>query len=371
MHISDVSFVPLRMELAWPLKTSRATYTAREGFIVRIRDEEGRVGQGEAMPLPEFGTEPLAACERVLRHHLEALRGKPVEDDIGAVEEAVFALVQEEGAVLGDEVAHAPAASHAVEQALLDLSAQRHGLPLYKLLAGDAPVSPDVPVSALLREIEPEALAREARHAVERGFQTLKVKVAFGSLDEDEARLKAVRAAVGSEVKLRIDANGGWSAVEAGRALDRLGWYGLEVCEQPVAPRELQALWRLQRRAPCPLAVDESLASPELLSVLLGEEFPVVRVFVLKPMVLGGILPALGIARQGAAIGVDSYVTSSFDGVVARAGAAHLAAALPSAKYASGLAVGEHFKDEPAGHPYHPSQGRIVVPEAVGLGLSA
>lgn len=371
MHITDVSLAPIRMDLAQPLKTARATYSAREGFVVRLKDAEGRVGQGEAMPLPAFGTESLAGCERVLRAHLEALRGKTLGDELEDVEEAVYALVQQEGAALAGDAPHAPAASHAVEQALLDLAAQRHRLPLYQLLNGSAK-SREVQVSALLRETTPEGLAREAREAVSQGFQTLKLKVAFGPLEDDEARVKAVRVAVGPDVKIRVDANGGWQSVaEAGRALDRLGWYGLEVCEQPVAPTDLQGLWRLQRRAPCPLAVDESLASPELLSTLLGGETPVVGVFVLKPMVLGGLLPALGLARQGATMGIESYVTCSIDGVVARAGAAHLAAALPSAKYASGLAVGDLYTNEPVPHPYQPSGGRIVVPDALGLGLGA
>ena len=371
MNITDVSLAPIRMDLAQPLKTSRATYSAREGFVVRLKDEEGRIGQGEAMPLPEFGTGPLAACERVLHSHLEALRGRTIRDVLEDVEEAVYALVQQEGAALAGEAPHAPAASHALEQALLDLAAQRHRLPLYQLLSGGTAHSREVPVSALLRETSPEAIAAEARQVVSQGFQTLKIKVAFGTLEDDEARVKAVRTAVGPDVKIRIDANGGWASVaEAGRALDRLGWYGLEVCEQPVAPTDLQGLWRLQRRAPCPLAVDESLASPDLLSTLLGEP-PVVGVFVLKPMVLGGLLPALGLARQGAALGIESYVTCSIDGVVARAGATHLAAALPSAKYASGLAVGDLYTNEPAPHPYQPASGRIVVPDTLGLGLSA
>ncbi|XXF81132.1 mandelate racemase/muconate lactonizing enzyme family protein [Myxococcaceae bacterium GXIMD 01537] len=366
MRITDVSLTALRIELARPLKTARASYTAREGFVVRLTDEEGHVGLGEAMPLEEFGTESAATSERVLRFLLDAVRGRSIGDDLDDVEEAVYALMQEEASAQPDDAGHTPAASHALEQALLDLAAQRQGLPLNQLLSGGA--RQELDVSALLREESPEALAEEARRAVEAGYETLKLKVATGPLDADEARVKAIREAVGPAVKLRIDANGGWSDTEAARALDRLGWYGLELCEQPVPPAELQNLWRLQRRAPCPLAVDESLASPELLPTLLGDT-PVAHVFVLKPMVLGGLLPALGIARRGAAMGVESYVTSSIDGVVARAGAAHLAAALPSGKYASGLSVGSLYTNEPAEHPFQPSRGRIRLPAAPGLGL--
>jgi L-alanine-DL-glutamate epimerase-like enolase superfamily enzyme len=209
---------------------------------------------------------------------------------------------------------------------------------------------------------------------VAEGYRTLKLKVAGRPLDEDEARVRAVREAVGPEVNLRLDANGGWSEQEALQAVDRLGWYGLELCEQPVAPQDLRALWRVQRRAPFPLAADEALALPGAIAMLLGptaDEMPAAKVFVLKPMVLGGLLPALMFARQAARQGLEAFVTSSLDGVVARAGAAHLAAALPSGKLASGLGVGRLFKDDdPAGQAFRPVGGRIQLPDTPGLGLA-
>jgi L-alanine-DL-glutamate epimerase-like enolase superfamily enzyme len=152
-------------------------------------------------------------------------------------------------------------------------------------------------------------------------------------------------------------------------ALAALGQHQLELCEQPVAADDLEALSRLSDRAPCPLAADESLALPEVLRALL-ERPRTVRILVLKPMVLGGLLPTLSLARQAASRGMDAYVTSSLDGVIARAGAAHLAAALPSGRYASGLGVGHLFKDEPENHPFRPVRGRIQLPRTPGLGVS-
>ncbi|WP_332307135.1 enolase C-terminal domain-like protein [Stigmatella aurantiaca] len=76
-------------------------------------------------------------------------------------------------------------------------------------------------------------------------------------------------------------------------------------------------------------------------------------------------------ARQAASIGLEAFVTSAMDGVVSRAGAAHLAAALPSGRLASGLGVGSLFvREEPSEHPFRPVQGRIRLPDVPGLGLS-
>ncbi|MBN1209400.1 MAG: o-succinylbenzoate synthase [Myxococcaceae bacterium] len=379
MHITETRLTPTRLELVRPLKTAQTTYTAREGFLVRLMDEEGRVGQGEAMPLQAFGTESLDTCEHVLRSHLKALRDQVLSDSLDAIEGAftlpegspeqwrgVRLRVEEEG------LPQAPAADHAVELALLDLLAQRREIPLSRLLNRAA--RSEVLVNALLTAEDPRELAEEARRAVAEGYRTVKLKVAGRTLDEDEARVRAVREAVGPEVNIRLDANGGWAEREAVHAVQRLGWYGLELCEQPVAPHDLRALWRLQRRAPFPLAADEALASPEAIPALLGTGdamgMPAARAFVLKPMVLGGLLPALMFARQVARQGLEAFVTSALDGVVSRAGAAHLAAALPSGRLASGLAVGRLFKaEEPVVHAFHPVGGRIRIPDEPGLGL--
>ncbi|MFY1827777.1 mandelate racemase/muconate lactonizing enzyme family protein [Myxococcus fulvus] len=382
MRIVKATLTPLRLELLQPLKTARGTYSAREGFLVRLEDEEGRVGLGEAMPLPEFGTESLPVCGEVLAAWLSSLEGQFLGDTVRAVEDTLspFPPTVARGEGVRVRARHpappgpVPAAEHALELALLDLLARRQGVPLCWLLAEEA--RPEVLVNALLSGETAEALVDEARAAVAEGYGTLKLKVSGRALEEDEQRVKAVREAVGPDVKLRLDANGGWTELEAKRALDKLGWYQLELVEQPTPPDDLAALWRVQRRAPCMVAADESLGSPETLRALLGADplmggGPAVGAVVLKPMVLGGLLPGLVVAMRAARLGMQAYVTSSLDGVVARAGAAHLAAALPSGALASGLAVGRLFKSEPAVHDYRPLHGRIRLPETPGLGLDA
>jgi len=383
MRITKTALHALRLEMVHPLKTARGTYEAREGFVVRLEDEEGRVGQGEAMPLEEFGTESPGDCERALKEvlaHLERLpspitppitplppgegRGEGVTDPRLDPRRPPLPLGEGWGEGLPTRT---PAARHAVEQALLDLLAQRGSMPLSQLLSSDARAV--VHVNALLGATSPEALAQESRRAVAEGYETLKLKVAGRPLPEDMVRLFAVRDAVGPAIRVRVDANGAWTEPEARAALEALGGYGLELCEQPVAPENTEALARLSEQTPCPLAADESLALPKSTQHILNNP-GTVGILVLKPMVLGGLLPALSLAREAAKRGMDAYVTSSLDGVIARAGAAHLAAALPSGRYASGLGVGHLFKDEPGNHPFRPVRGRIELPRKPGLGVN-
>ena len=379
MRITKTALHALRLEMVNPLRTARGTYEAREGFVVRLEDEEGRVGQGEAMPLEEFGTESPGACERALEELLAKLRGTtlrgttPLPPGEGRGEGAtdprldprILPLPLGEGWGEGLPT-RTPAARHGVEQALLDLLAQRRRVPLNQLLSSDARSS--LHVNALLGAATPEALAEEARRAVAEGYETLKLKVGGRPLPEDLARLSAVRDAVGAAIRVRVDANGAWTEPEARAALKALSRYGLELCEQPVAPENTEALARLSEHSPCPLAADESLALPEATQHILNNP-GTVGILVLKPMVLGGLLPTLSLAREAARRGMEAYVTSSLDGVIARAGAAHLAAALPSGRYASGLGVGHLFKDEPGNHPFRPVGGRIELPRKPGLGV--
>jgi o-succinylbenzoate synthase len=369
MRIEEVGLEPLRLELFRPLRTARATYEAREGFVVRLVDDEGHVGWGEAMPLPEFGTESREACEAALRKYLEHLRAAPMPEELESLSEHLPPLPPGEGQGEGARPrAYTPAARHALEQALLDLLARRQGMPVSRLLSMHA--RPEVTVNALLSAEGPEALAKEAAQAVAQGYRTLKLKVGARPLEEDEARVSAVRSAIGPEVRLRVDANGAWTEEEAEKALALLDTCRLELCEQPLPPEAYAEMSRLQLRVSCPLAADESLALPEAIRAFLGD-LPTVGILVLKPMVLGGLLPALALGHEAAFRGMEAYVTSSLDGVVARAGAAHLAAALPSGRHASGLAVGHLFRNEPVAHPYRPERGRILLPRTPGLGVHA
>jgi L-alanine-DL-glutamate epimerase-like enolase superfamily enzyme len=310
---------PYRLRLLQPLRSSLGVIEVREGCVVTARDGDF-VGRGEACIVPELGTETLQECLSELR------RPQP----------------------------RTPAARHAVEQAQLDLQAQRAGLPLARLLEAKAAL--EVPVSALLSARSNAELARETARAIEQGFGTVKLKV---GLADDFARAAVVRDAAGPLVKLRLDANGAWNTSQAMDRLQELAPLGIELCEQPTP--ELRDL------ADSPVAI----AADEL--VLTDFEAAVQRaqVVVLKPMLLGGILPALRLARMAVAAGRKVIVTTSIDGAIARAGAAHLAAAILGLgeQPAAGLATGRLLADDLCEDRLLPRGGMIRIPDVSGLGL--
>lgn len=319
---TSIELRPYRLRLREPLRTSRGLQETREGVLVLLRDGS-LVGRGEAAPLPEFGTETLAECLEELR------RATP-------------------GTLPGT-----PAARCAVEQALLDLRAQREGVPLARLLDARAPL--EVPASALLSAEGMPELARAAQRAVAEGFGTLKLKAGF---DDDYARAAVVRDAVGPSIKLRLDANGAWDLATALRKLRALAPLGIELCEQPT--RDLQGL----EGSPVPIAADELVASDPEAAIERAQ------IVVLKPAVLGGLSRCLDLARRAHERGRSIVVTTSLDGATGRAGAAHLAAAVLALgpQPAAGIATGRLFADEPD-DAFTPRAGVVRIPDLPGLGL--
>ena len=109
---------------------------------------------------------------------------------------------------------------------------------------------------------EPERMAEDALARVAEGFRTLYFKVGFAP-EVDEARVRAVREAVGDGPRIRVDANGAWSPGLAKRLLDRLAAYDLEYIEQPIPPGDPEELARLRARVAVPILAHESSLSVE------------------------------------------------------------------------------------------------------------
>jgi O-succinylbenzoate synthase len=213
-----------------------------------------------------------------------------------------------------------------------------------------------VPVNVTVPAVDPERAAAIVRAG--RGCRTAKVKVAEPgqTLAEEEARLEAVRDALGPDGRIRVDANGMWSpdeAVAALRVLDRAAG-GLEYVEQPCASVEDLALVR--RRVEVPVAADESIRRAE--DPYRVRDLDAADVAVLKVQPLGGVRACLRIAED---IGLPVVVSSALESSVGIAAGVALAAALPELPYACGLATVQLLTDDVVGSPLLPEDGRLPV----------
>ncbi|GAA1135483.1 o-succinylbenzoate synthase [Nocardioides aquiterrae] len=223
--------------------------------------------------------------------------------------------------------------------------------------AGDWPdaVRDRVPVNVTVPAVGPE----QAHAIVLRGgCRTAKVKVAEPgqSLADDQARLEAVRDAIGPGGRVRIDVNGGWdvdTAVASIGVLDRAAG-GLEYVEQPCA--SVEELAAVRRAVGVPVAADESIrraADPYRVRDLEAAD-----VAVLKVQPLGGVRACLRIAED---IGLPVVVSSALETSVGIAAGVALAAALPELPYACGLATVQLLERDVVTDPLLPVDGALPV----------
>jgi o-succinylbenzoate synthase len=218
------------------------------------------------------------------------------------------------------------------------------------------PVRARVPVNVTVPAVGPEQAARIVRASS--GCRTAKVKVAEPgeTRSEEQARLEAVRDALGPGGRIRVDANGAWTVDEAVGAiavLDRAAG-GLEYVEQPVA--SVADLAAVRRRVDVPVAADESIrraADPYRVRDLEAAD-----VAVLKVQPLGGVAACLRIAED---IGLPVVVSSALETSVGIAAGVALAAALPELPYACGLATVQLLTDDVAERPLLPVDGALPV----------
>ena len=341
-----LELVPWSAALDPPLVTARGARSTRRGWWVRLSADVGE-GLGEAACWPGFGA-GVRATRRALRR---------------AAAEPLLLTRLSAAALAGDEPAlqaalerspagAAPEARAALETAALDLAAREGGRPLAAWL-WPAPRE-RVLVHALVSD------AAGARRAVAEGAEALKLKVGFEAAPAERARLSAVRAAVGPAVRLRLDANGAWSADEALRRLEGLAPLGIDLIEQPVPAGDLDGL-RRTRAAGVPVAADEGLRGPEDLEALLRAA--ACDAVVLKPLFLGGLLPARALALRSVGAGLRVIVTHGLESAVGRAAALALAAGLPDLREPHGL--GPALRGEPA-----PQGGALRPAARPGLGLN-
>jgi L-alanine-DL-glutamate epimerase-like enolase superfamily enzyme len=347
MRIDRVEVFSVRLPLVRPFQSAAGETDARDLGILRLSDSDGRVGLGEITPYPDPAAPPLsdllAIFERDARHQL------------------VGASIDAEGFVSSSQL---PAAVRsAVDIALLDLQARREEVRVADLLAD--PLQESVAVNATVTAVDPREVAELARRAVDAGYSTIKLKVGFTA--HDEARVGAIREAVGFEPLLRLDVNGRWGTEEAIETIAELEDYGIELVEQPVDPSDIDAMRAVRESSVVPIVADEGVRELADLELHLAKQ--ACDGVAVKLSQVGGISSAMALADAAAGAGLLTFVTSTLDGPIGLAAGLHFAAARADFSLANGLATGELF-DHTYGSGFPAVEGgALALPTEPGLGV--
>lgn len=216
-----------------------------------------------------------------------------------------------------------PFTKSGVEMALWDLLGKAAGLPLYRLFGGA--VRDVIPLKFSISGASPQKAAELAAWAKQQGFTTMKVKVAVGS--DDLERVGAIRNAIGGEIRLGVDANGGWSVREAVQALRKMGPYDIFFAEQPVSPKDVSWMAEVRKLTEYPVMADESLYSlQDAMSLVRASAADVFSLYVGK----SGLTAARKIAAVADAAGLVCTIGSNMELGIATAAMIHLGISTPS-----------------------------------------
>ena len=312
MKITEVRIGRISVPLRVPFKTALRRVDIVEDVIVEIHTDTGAVGYGEAPPTGVITGDTTGAIIGALKDHIiKTIIGRDV-DDFEALTDSVQKCI-----------IHNSSAKAAVDMALWDLYGQLYNIPVYKLLGGSKDkIVTDITISVN----SPEEMARDAITAINRGYDTLKVKVGVNP-KLDVERLSAIRNAIGARAKLRIDANQAWKPQEAVRILNKMQEQGLdiELVEQPVIAHDIEGLKYVTERSYVPVLADESVFSPlDAMKIIQSRAADLINI---KLMKCGGITPALKIADAASIMGVECMLGCMLEAKVSVNAAVHVACA--------------------------------------------
>ncbi len=232
--IVSVDVLPRGVPLREPFVIASGAQLRADVVIARVTLRSGAVGLGEAAPFPAVSGETRDRSAAAMR----AIGPSMVGQD--AREHRLLAAAMYEGAP------EEPAARAAIEMAILDALARTWGAPLWALFGGAGPrtFATDLTITAG----DTAHAVAAAIQATQRGFETLKIKVGAADPETDAARVAAVHQAAPA-AQLVLDANGGWTAVEALAHLAALRGRDVAIAafEQPVPAADLDALAEVTR----------------------------------------------------------------------------------------------------------------------------
>ncbi len=379
MKITDIRTISVEWPLPSPVYDANYIMATKPALLVEVETSDGLVGIGEAA---HFGG-PLVSTRTVIEQELrEHLVGEDPRD-IERLWEIMHQRAYKHGR--GGVVV---AAISGIDIALWDVRGKLAGLPVWRLLGGYRRRVPAYATGGFYAAGKGRAeLAAEMQAYVAHGFRAVKMKVGRNSdvegsplramahrgecevsLAEDLARVRAVRDAIGPDVRLMVDANGAWdvpTAVRAGRALEPLDVYWLE---EPVCPDDVAGSAAVADKIAIPIAGYETCSYGRH---AFRDYIAARAVHFVQPDVAwaGGLSETLKIAHlaQAWSLPVAPHIHGS---AVAVAAAVHLLGALPNGSMAEMVFPAHPLMAELAREPLVVgADGFIELSERPGLGI--
>lgn len=320
MTVEKVECWVFRAPIGQPVATAVGRMDNRPAVFVRVSARDGAWGWGEVFcNFPTVGAEHRA---RLLRDSIAPLVVGGPSDNPGAVWTSLTQRLRRMALQAGEPGPMAQTVA-SIDQALWDLQARRAGQPLWRLLAGDA--TADGRIHLYASGLGPGSVADTALAKQAQGYTAFKFKVGFEPA-RDLANFHEIRAALGPQAQIMVDANQAWDPETAARRIAALEEFNPYWVEEPLAADEPLQAWRqLAQYTPIALAAGENIRGHADFDAAIGNG----HLRFLQPDVAkwGGISGCLAVARQAERAGLV-FCPHWLGGGIGLAASMHLRAAL-------------------------------------------
>jgi len=354
MKITNIQTKILKAPLKNPFITSLRHVYMLEDLVVIIECDDGSIGYGEGAPTPQITGETMGSMVSCIEFIAPHILGKEIED-FDAIIKLIHTLIVKN-----------TTAKSALEIALYDLKAKSQKLPLYRMLGGtQSKFCTDITIS--MGEID--KMITDVHAAVALGYDTLKIKIGDNP-QKDVERVVAIHAALDKTIKLRLDANQGWSAKESVTLLHALEKQGIiaEFIEQPVAADDIKGLKYIKERVQTPLLADESIFSIKDARRLL--EMQAIDYVNIKLAKTAGITQALELANLSKSFGVKCMIGCMLEGPISVAAGLHVASAKADIITMLDLDAVSLLASHPVETSIQFNESTIILSNENGLGVS-
>ena len=352
MRIISATAKPIELELKEPFSIANETVESAVNVFIKLETDKGITGWGCAVP----DSVTSETEETVLKVFNKIIKNKLIDKD-----PTLIHLINEE---IEDNIRENPSVKAGVNIALYDILGKVANLPLYRLLGG---YKNKIETSVTIGINPVDVMVEKAREFKSQGFTCLKVKCGMDP-DHDIEAVMGIRNAVGSDIKIRIDANEGYTLEKALRVIETLENLGadIEIFEQPTPAKYLYALKELTAQCPVPIMADETALT--LRDSLKLVKLEIADAINIKLMKIGGITNAINanIFAEMAEIPVMAgCMNESMGAMVA---GVHFACAYKNVKYAD-LDSAIDFKEDVVKGGAIYKDGFVMPLEKPGLGI--
>jgi L-alanine-DL-glutamate epimerase-like enolase superfamily enzyme len=260
MKITRIECFPVSIPFAKPMKMGLGVAVSSDDVVVKVHTDEGIIGiceTGDTSPW-YMGESQDSIIYNINKVYAPILLG---EDPFNI--EKIIARI-DRAAKLNNQ------SKAVIDYTLHDIVGKAQGVPVYKILGGLS--NPKIRLAFVMSSGTAKEVQAEGRNLVKAGFKALKLKVGNKAIEEDIEITGALREAVGNDIKIMTDTNGGWNYFEALKFLTGVAEFNLYLAEQPVPWWDMDGLARLRRKVSVPIFADESAAEPSDLLKLIQRD---------------------------------------------------------------------------------------------------